>query len=388
MDKQDICIVGGGMVGSAVALGMAKLGLKVCVVEPHMPKPFDFGQGPDIRVSAISAQSEKLLNQLGAWQHIQAMRTCAYRRLSVWERHDCRTDFDVKDIHQTHLGHIVENRLIQLGIHKALLQFENVQWVTEQKIVNVKFGQHPLVEFGGGKKVSAQLLVAADGANSFIRQAAGIGTQGWQYAQQAMGILIKTHAPQQDITWQQFTPDGPLAFLPLYDGYASLVWYAGAEKIKHLKSLKSVQLKQHIVAHFPPQLVDFDVLETANFPLTRMHANQYVKDSLVLVGDAAHTINPLAGQGVNLGFKDAAALLDSVEKMLQQGLTVSAPTCLNEYQQLRRKDNLIMMTAMDGLYKLFSNENTLLSGLRNIGLTIADKSGPLKIQVMKYAMGI
>lgn len=388
MDKQDICIVGGGMVGSAVALGAARLGLRVCIFESHMPAPFNDEQGPDIRVSAISAQSESLLNKLGAWHLIQGMRTCPYRRLSVWEQQDCRTDFNANDLHKTHLGHIVENRLIQLGLHQALQQYENVKWETEHKVDHISFGATPSVELSDGKQISADMLVAADGANSIVRQQAGIGTQGWQYAQQAMGVLIKTHSDQQDITWQQFTPNGPLAFLPLYDGYASLVWYAGADKIKQLRTLKPSQLKQQIVEHFPPHLGEFDVLQTASFPLTRMHANQYVKGNLVLVGDAAHTINPLAGQGVNLGFKDVAMLLDCIEGVQDKNGGLSEPIGLLDYERKRRKDNLLMMTAMDGLYALFSNENKLLTGLRNLGLTLADKSGPLKLQVMKYAMGI
>lgn len=388
LEKRDICIVGGGMVGSALALGLAKLGLQVTIIEKHLPIEYDPAQGPDIRVSAISAQSEKLLNSLGAWANIQSMRTCAYRRLSVWEREDCRTDFNASDLHHTHLGHIIENRLVQLGIHHAIGLFNNVEWVTAQSLKHIDFGEPARLTFENGETISADLVVAADGANSFVRQLACIGTHGWQYQQKAMGILIKTHTQQQDITWQKFTPQGPLAFLPLYDGYASLVWYGDDSQIKTLSTLNDDKLKDHIIQHFPDELVDFDVIDKASFPLTRMHANQYVKNNLVLVGDAAHTINPLAGQGVNLGFKDVGLLLTCIQEALEKGYPLSQTHYLDKYQRTRKADNLLMMSAMDGLYTLFSNDNTLLTGIRNLGLKIADKSGPLKVQVMKYAMGI
>ena len=244
------------------------------------------------------------------------------------------------------------------------------------------------VKFDDGEQLECDLVVAADGANSMARQLAAIGTQGWQYQQKAMGILIKTRGSQQDITWQKFTPSGPLAFLPLYDGFASLVWYGNDDLMKSLQGMNDTGLKQHIQANFPDELIDFEVLEKASFPLTRMHANQYVKRNLVLVGDAAHSINPLAGQGVNLGFKDVAVLLNAIDSALETGNSVFDPQYLEQYEKKRRADNLLMMTTMDALYTLFSNDNSLLSGIRNLGLKLADKSGPLKVQVMKYAMGI
>ena len=227
-----------------------------------------------------------------------------------------------------------------------------------------------------------------------VREAANIGVQGWQYAQQALGIQIKTYDVQQDITWQQFTPDGPMAFLPLYDGFGSLVWYNSANEIRQLKSLSKEKLKQRIVQHFPADLVDFEVLDVASFPLTRMHANQYFKGSILLIGDAAHTINPLAGQGVNLGFKDVATLLDVIRQELAAdeyaGVLEPKNYCnwLKRYEETRRRDNLMMMSAMDLLYSLFSNTNTPFILLRNIGLKLANSAGPIKNNAMKYAMGL
>jgi 2-octaprenyl-3-methyl-6-methoxy-1,4-benzoquinol hydroxylase len=390
----DFCVVGGGMVGSAMALGLAKLGFHVAIIEPAMPVPFESKQPPDMRVSAISLTSETLLQDLGAWAHIKNMRLCPYKRLSVWDNPSCRTDFDCQAIEQPHLGHIIENRLVQLGLHAGIGTEPNVVFYQNLKVTKITSIDVSEVTLEDGQIIQAKILIGADGGQSAVRDAANIGVQGWQYSQQALGIQIKTYDVQQDITWQQFTPNGPIAFLPLYDGFASLVWYHSAEDINYLKSLSKIKLKKHILQHFPADLVDFEVLDVAGFPLTRMHANQYFKGNTVLIGDAAHTINPLAGQGVNLGFKDVAALLS----VLNEELATHDPTTvlqphhychwLKKYQVARRRDNLVMMSAMDLLYSTFSNSNMPLKILRNLGLKLANHSGPIKNNAMKYAMGL
>jgi 2-octaprenyl-3-methyl-6-methoxy-1,4-benzoquinol hydroxylase len=390
----DFCLVGGGMVGSAMALGLAKLGFKVAIIEPSMPVPFESLQPPDMRVSAISLTSETLLQNLGAWTHIKSMRVCPYKRLSVWDEPSCRTDFDSKAIEQPHLGHIIENRLVQLGLHAAIVVEHNVVFYENLKVTDIASTDISEITLEDGHIIQAKILIGADGGQSLVRDAVKIGVQGWQYSQQALGIQIKTYALQQDITWQQFTPDGPIAFLPLYDGFASLVWYHRAEDINFLKSLSKIKLKQHILQHFPDDLVDFEVLNVASFPLTRMHANQYYKDNTVLIGDAAHTINPLAGQGVNLGFKDVTALLSVINEELatHDRTTVLHPNhyCqwLKKYEVSRRRDNLVMMSAMDLLHSTFSNNHMPLKILRNLGLKLANHSGPIKNNAMKYAMGL
>jgi 2-octaprenyl-3-methyl-6-methoxy-1,4-benzoquinol hydroxylase len=390
----DFCVVGGGMVGSAMALGLAKIGFKIAIIEPFMPVPFESKQPPDMRVSAISLTSEALLQDLGAWSHINNMRACPYKRLSVWDKPSCRTDFDCKAIEQPHLGHIIENRLVQLGLHAAISDNQNVVFYEDLKVTDILSTDVSHITLENGQIIQAKILIGADGGHSAVRDAANIGVQGWQYAQQALGIQIKTYDGQQDITWQQFTADGPMAFLPLYDGFASLVWYHNAQDIIRLKSLSKIKLKHHILQHFPADLVDFEVLDVASFPLTRMHANQYFKGNTVLIGDAAHTINPLAGQGVNLGFKDVSGLLS----IINEGLTVHDRSTilqpshychwLKKYEIARRRDNLVMMSAMDLLYSTFSNSNMPLKMLRNLGLMLANHSGPIKNNAMKYAMGL
>lgn len=387
----DICVIGGGMVGSALAIGLAKLGFEVAVVEPKMPKAFDASQHPDMRVSAISLTSSRLINELGAWGNIKAMRVCPYARLSVWDNLTCRTDFDSTDLDQPYLGHIIENRIVQLGLHHSFSDYKNI-YVFTADAISVEPGQLSKIKLSDGKNIEAKLLVGADGAQSKVREAANIGVQGWQYSQQALGIKIKTHQPQQDITWQEFTPDGPMAYLPLFDGYGSLVWYQSTEQIRILKGLSKTKLKQQIQQNFPNELVDFEVLDVASFGLTRMHANQYFKGNTLVIGDAAHTINPLAGQGVNLGFKDVAVLLAVIKKQLtkvaKDELFLNTSVWLKQYEKSRRIDNLMMMSAMDALYATFSNNKMPLKLIRNLGLKLANTSGPLKNQAMKYAMGL
>ncbi|WP_232360886.1 FAD-dependent monooxygenase [Paraneptunicella aestuarii] len=389
MKQVDVVVIGAGMVGAAVALGFAQKQMKVALVEPNMPQPFDVTQPPDVRVSAISLASEQFLRQLGAWEAICAMRVHPYSRLAVWEEPGSRTDFDAQDCQYDHMGYMVENRILQLGLHQILQQQNNVLWFSAYDDMSHENGTLLL----DGKPYQAQVIVAADGAQSRARQLAGIGTSGWQYQQSVLSVTAKCkgnagealNEQDMNITWQQFTPNGPRAFLPLFDHYASFIWYDQNNRIKQLSRLSNAELKKQLQASFPALLPEFDIVTTASFPLTRMHAKQYVKGRLVLVGDAAHTINPLAGQGVNLGFKDAEQLLKDVCSVSSESEIAKS---LAHYQRIRQPQNLLMMSTMDALYAVFSNELAPIKFLRNVGLTAANRFTWAKQQVMKYAMGM
>ena len=372
------------MVGAAAACALAQLGHSVALIEPAMPEPFKPSQLPDLRVSALNKHSIDLLKDVDALKHIEDMRFRPYDSLMVWEEELAKTHFKAQDIGESQLGIFVENRVIQLALLKSIEQQHRNKitiYNTQAQSIYSKKGELVL---STGELIQAKLIIGADGASSQVRKAAGIGQTGWNYAQRANLILIKSHKEIADLTWQQFTPSGPLALLPMHENYACLVWYASKEKSQAIATLSADELKQAIRDTFPSQLDDFELINKAGFGLTRMHANHYWRDKAVLVGDAAHTINPLAGQGVNLGFKDVSALVDALK---QSGLD-SLKVGLNEYEHKRRGQNLLMMSTMDALYAGFSNELGPIKFLRNAALAVAERAGPLKNLALKYAMGI
>jgi len=409
MNSFDCVVVGGGMVGAASALSLAELGLKVAVIEKTRPLPFEPEQPFDLRVSAISLSSEHLLQQLNVWQQIKAWRSCPYKRLGVWEAEIAYAQFNANEIEQDHLGHIIENRLIQLALWQRLTEQSNNQRDTYQSNVTL-FCPDSLASFkenddyieislskradNSQQKIKAKVLIAADGANSQVRKLADIGITGWDYQQSAMLINVETQLPQQDITWQQFFQTGPVAMLPLPDrsdsstSFASLVWYHQKDEIKRLSSLSNEALTKEIAAHFPKKLGKVNVIDKGAFPLTRRHANHYQKGRVLLLGDAAHTINPMAGQGVNLGFKDVKALQSVIATAIGNGQCWHNPDVLAGYEKARRNDNLLMMSTMDALYVGFSHPSPLIKSIRNTGLFIANRVPVLKNKALAYACGV
>lgn len=389
MQHCDIAIVGGGMVGALAAAMLAPSGLSIRVIEARAPAAFEPGQAFDLRISAISAASVRLLQQAGAWDAILAMRAWPYRGLEASEWEGFATRFEARELDCDHLGFMVENRVIQLGLWQALAQWRNVVFDCPDGLAGLSQGEDGAeLVLESGQRLRARLVLACDGAESRTRGFARIGVTAWDYAQHCMLISVAGEGIEQDMTWQQFSPSGPRALLPLGGEHASLVWYDDKERIKVLAQLDNAVLAAQIAVHFPPRLGPVRVLDKGHFPLRRRHANQYVKGAVVLLGDAAHTINPLAGQGVNLGFKDVACLSELVHRAVEAGRDFAAPELLARYECRRRPDNLLMQGAMDLFYQTFSNDLPPLKLLRNLGLKAAQHSGPLKNRVMKYAMGL
>ncbi|MFD2168356.1 FAD-dependent oxidoreductase [Thalassotalea euphylliae] len=389
MHQTDVIIVGGGMVGGATALALADLGLKVTLFERQAPLDFDQEQPFDLRVSAISLGSEQLLASLDAWHPIHEMRACPYKRLGVSEIESSYTEFNAELIDRTHLGHIIENRVVQLALWKKISEHHRVEVVIGEALESLQTSEAGVSLVGEKNSYCAKLVVAADGANSWVRKQVGIGCTGWNYRQAAMLINVSTALPQQDITWQKFTSSGPLAMLPLPGNNASLVWYHHKDEIKRLSQLSNQQLCEAVNREFPDKLGKIEtVIDKAFFPLTRQHANQYYKGSVVLLGDSAHSINPLAGQGVNLGFKDVRALQFAIAEAISGGASWHSESVLKNYERQRRTDNLMMMSGMDAIYSAFSNDNPVVKGLRNAALIAANKLPFGKKKVLEYACGL
>ena len=381
----DVAVIGGGMVGGALALGLAQNGFSVVVLEKAPPPAFDPTAQPDVRISAISAASVQLLRSMGVWDAVLAMRAHPWRRLETWEWESAHVVFDAAELKLPNLGYMVENNVLQLALWQALEAHPQVTLLHGNALTEMQ-GQH--LHLADGTDIMARLVVGADGAMSQVRQRAGIGVKGWQYPQACMLITVKSENEPGDSTWQQFTPTGPRAFLPLYDNWASLVWYDTPARIRQLQSLTMTQLQREIIAHFPERSGNVTPVAAAAFPLTRRHAQRYVQAGLALVGDAAHTIHPLAGQGVNLGYRDVDALLDVLANARSVGEDWASLQVLERYQSRRRVDNLLMQSGMDLFYAGFSNDLGPLRILRNVGLMAAQRAGVLKRQALKYALGL
>lgn len=388
----DVLIVGGGMTGATLACALGNTSLSVAVVEYQEPEPFHPEQPHDLRVSALSIASQNILEMVGAWSGITGRRACPYRRLKTWEANavHAATEFNAAESHYSHLGYITENRVIQLALLERLQAFDNVTLICPAQTERLDYSSSGTrLYLKEGQVISAPLVVAADGGESRVRQAAGIGVHQWDYEQHALVASVVTDYPQQDITWQQFTPTGPLAFLPLNGHHASLVWYHTPADVKRLMQASDDDFIAELTATFPEDLGQINqLLGRASFPLRRQHARHYVAPGVALIGDAAHMIHPLAGQGVNIGLLDAAALAETLIRATRKGQDIAAQSTLAQYEKSRRKHNLLMMQVMDSFYRVFSNEIGPLRLVRNMGLSLAGHLPPARKKVMRFAMGL
>ncbi|WP_058911691.1 3-demethoxyubiquinol 3-hydroxylase [Entomohabitans teleogrylli] len=387
--QTDVAVVGGGMVGAAIALGLARQGFQVAVIENSPPAAFVPGSQPDVRISAISCASVRLLEALGVWPQVQAMRCHPYTRLETWEWQQAHVVFDARELALPELGFMVENSVLQRALWQALEAHPQVTLWCPAELTAMSAGDGGrTLHFADGRSLRAALVVGADGAHSRIREWSGIGIHAWEYQQACMLITVRCDAAPGSATWQAFTPTGPHAFLPLFEHWASLVWYDTPARIRQLQALSLEQLSEQIHAVFPSRLGTVTPVAHGAFPLTRRHALKYVLPGLALVGDAAHTIHPLAGQGVNLGYRDVDALLDVLGRARQKEEAWWDAPVLKRYQRRRQADNFLMQSSMDLFYAGFSNDLGPVKVLRNMGLMAAQRAGAVKRRALKYALGL
>lgn len=404
-NRFDVIVVGAGMVGAALALGLGQQGWRVAVVEKIPPAPVDPQSAPDLRVSAINAHSETLLRQLGAWPGIEASRLAPFTRLSVWEaltsprlggeRPFNEICFEARALGQAQFGHIVENSVTQRALWERLQQNPQICCFSPAGLSGLRQSADNVeLDLADGQTLNAPLIVGADGAGSRVRALANIGIQREQYHQQALVATVVHEGPPQDATWQAFTPSGPRAYLPLPaingQSWASLVWYDSPERIAELKALSEADFLAAVQAAFPQRLPRLHQAPArASFPLAKMQALDYFRGRVALIGDAAHTINPLAGQGVNLGFEDVQCLLGLMAQVPERTLTEPVlQELLEHYQSRRRPANQRMTWLMDLFYYTFSNRSLPLQLARNLGLFAAQRLPLGKELVARYAMGV
>lgn len=371
----DIIIIGANMVGATLACALADSGLKLLVIDAHQP---DFNwphDSYDLRVSALSKASSDFLEKLGVWPSLVKERVSPFRALQVWnEEANNKLVFDCADIGETCLGHIVENRRVQQALHQALAYRRSVTLELGVSLQSLDVAKDKAtVTTSDGQRHTTKLVIGADGAKSKVRELAAIQTSGWRYQQHAVVANVITEQPHQQCGWQRFLETGPLAFLPLDDGRCSIVWSAKDEYAKKLMAMDKSAFEDEITAAFQNQLgrVTLDS-DRAAFPLKLQHANHYIAPRIALVGDAAHSIHPLAGQGANLGLLDTACLAEIIETALANKRDIGREHTLNKYQRARKSSNLAMLAATDGLNKLFSNPNSLLNWLRNTSFSLGN----------------
>lgn len=387
----DIIIVGGGMVGATLACGLAEEAenLKIAVIDAIEPKGWDINSY-DMRVSAITRASQTLFRNIGVWEKIVEQRVSPYHDMFVWdEGGKGKLHFDSADMGEADLGHIIENRVIVKALHLRMQEFPQIELHCPTKLESIEFNQNEAGLILEDKtELSASLVVAADGTRSWVRQQADIAVKGWDFDQAALVTTVKTEKYHQDTAWQRFLNTGPLAFLPLTEGYSSIVWSTSPEEAKRLTDLSEADFAVELEQAFESKLGKVEyVANRAVFPLRLFETLHYVKPRLALVGDAAHTIHPLAGQGVNLGLADVASLMDVVVEALNNKKDIGDLKVLRRYERWRRAENRSMLLAMDGLKRLFGSELPVVKDLRSLGLDITNNITPLKNLIMQQAMG-
>lgn len=393
----DIVVVGAGMVGAAFAclLGNRGSGFSIAVVDGRAPPPFDGRDDYRSRVSAISRASSRILDAGGAWQQISSSRISPYRRMCVWDAGEDidgmgTIRFDAADLGESELGHIVENELIQSALFERLGVLSDVSVICPATATGIgRGGDRVIVDLEDGSCLRARLVVGADGVQSPTRRLAGIDTRGHAYDQTAVICHVRTEEPHRETAWQRFLPEGPVALLPLADGRSSIVWSTTTADAERLIAASPERFLEELTA--ATDRVLGKIIETGPrfaFPLRLQMAESYIADRLALIGDAAHTVHPLAGQGVNLGLLDAAALAEIVIDASSGERDFGERSCLRRYERWRRGENTAAAYGIDAIGRLFRRPEPAIGILRRAGVALVDGMPALKNQIVRRAMGL
>ena len=390
MQHVDIGIVGGGIVGLTLAAALKETSLSVAIIDKH-PLSTALGEKPTARVSAINQANIAALQSLDAWQHLQKDRANAYVAMHVWDK-DSFGDihFSCEEMGSDALGVIVENQALVNALAQTVESQSNVQ-VFESGIERVLSGPNQnMVMFDNNDVLSCRLLIGADGANSFVRQQAGFPITFKDYEHTAIVANIKTTLPHENVARQAFTPTGPLALLPMANpNVCSIVWSQTPDAAAKLAAMSDSDFCNALTAA-SNSILGTTALETQRsaFPLTMRYAREWAKDGIALVGDAAHTIHPLAGQGANLGMQDALALAELVIRLSNEGSDIGLHKNLRPYERSRKTEAMKMIAAMDGFKFLFDGDDPLKKLIRGVGLAATDKVGAIKQAFVSHAMGL
>ncbi len=398
----DIVIVGGGLVGASLSLALSRLDLNIALLDrqafnedsiPFRSDPTHF----DPRVSAITPKSKDFLESIDVWREIESQRLSPYQEMQVWDGEGTGSiHFSAAEINQPALGYIIENSVILAALYRKLISKRSIDLVAPWEIETIaRTDQGINLIAPDGSKLECSLLIAADGANSRIREISGFETREWDYGHNAIVTTVRTEHQHQATAWQRFMATGPLAFLPLaHNGndeqrYSSIVWSVVPERGDELMALNDKEFSRELECAFEHRLGAIEWVDKRfQFPLRQRHAHSYFKDGVVLVGDAAHTIHPLAGQGVNLGLLDARGLSAELAKGIDAGRALNDERILERYQRNRKGHNMSMMWLMEGFKHLFAEQPPPVIWLRNVGLSTIDGFKLAKNELARQAMGI
>ena len=389
----DVVIVGGGIVGLSLACELAATDFSVAVVERNELKAI--AETPDCRVSAINRFALQRFKQAGVWRSPLVQRACIFDKMFVWDQTGAgQIQFDSVELGLSELGVIIENYILQHMLLETVTAAQNISCFCPEEIASIDYrpkagGQSvSTVELSSGLRLCAALLVGADGVKSKIREIASIQRSQQPYQQFGLVCNVATAESHQNTAWQCFMPTGPLAFLPLYNGYSSIVWTLDDDSAQSRMALSDEEFKRVLAEESQYRLGEItDVSQRFLFPLAHGHATEYVRPGLALIGDAAHSIHPLAGQGANLGIADAAALADVICTARTAGRQWSALHTLSKYQRQRKGANRLMEMSMTGFKELFGQNNAIVSELRNAGLSLVDHLPAVKYRIIRQALG-
>ena len=370
----NIIVSGGGMVGMAVANALAQSDFKIAVIESREPQSFDISQDYDLRVSAVTLETVDFLKNIDVWDSVIETRTCPLKAMRVWEESGFGdVTFDTKTIGEDNIGYIVENRILQLALWEKAESDANIKIFCPETHKNIHVDNDQVeVTLSNDEKIYSKLLVGADGARSSIREQFSFGVKSKQYDQSCLVANASVVNNSQNITWQRFTPSGPQAYLPLDDNTGSIVWYDSAEEIQSHVDLSNEDLSKKIMREFPREIGKLTIKDKASFPIFKQHVEKYVLDNVTLVGDSAHVINPLAGQGVNLGFQDAECLARILKASRGRTENWASSRSMIKYERERYFHNSAMMNLMNVFYYGFSNDNHPLKLARNLALSFGN----------------
>ena len=398
--EYDLIIVGAGMVGLSLAAAMSKItGLRIALLDERPSTPCG-GRWPERpeggyinqRFSAINSSSEQFLKDLGVWQRILEYGASPYRRMIVWDATgQGEVVFNSQDTGCSHLGHIISNQAMQSALYEQIQLKSNLELIfSASPQALLEQTNSVVLVLQDGRELSAKLLAGADGGHSWVRRQAGIPVRQWPYGQYALTATVSTSVPHEHTAWQRFLPSGPLAFLPLNNPiHCSIVWSTSEQQAQDLLSMGEDEFNGSLTKAFDGRLGEVQVIgKRAIFPLNMSHVKQYIKPRLAVLGDAAHTLHPLAGQGANLGFSDAKNLAEVILAATQAQGDIGEFSLLRRYERARKADNWEMIAIVEGFKRLFSNDSVSLSMLRNFGLNLVNKHSLIKRMIMRRAMGI